>query len=496
MWRAGAVRIDAGPSASLCGSSAEHARAEPSEDFANWRVDARWAPPAHTHSHLRVAVFTGAYSHIRDGVSLTLNRLVAFLLQCGHDVLVLAPISDNPALQHAGRLFPVPSLPAPGRPDYRVSLGLTSHVRNELASFNPNLVHIATPDMLGFSAQNWASESQVPVVCSYHTHFAYYLHYYHLQALVPSSWRILQFFYNSCKHTYVPTQGVAEELASHGITSSELRVWGRGLDYSAFNPSHRCERWRNAVLGVSRTTPVLLLVCRLVWEKALDVFAETVQQLQRRGVLFKPAVVGDGPALQGLSHLIPEASYLGSLSGADLARAYASSDVFLFPSRTETFGITTLEAMGSGLPVIVSNSSASIGMVQSGNTGYIVHEQTASAYASTAKKLLEDRSLRQRMGDRARQYAIEHYQWGKALRELLDNYERAAIDNEEQAGIQENEKERSDASEGSEFGAGFEGQRSGTSRRATSELASDDVNVGVRSSSGSSSTATNTGIGR
>lgn len=434
-WRAGAVRIDAPPSSRLCGTHVEQSASGPvdeaEEDFSTWRVPPEWAPsPAEQRTNLRIAVFTGAYSHIRDGVSLTLNRLVAFLQQCGHEVLVLAPTSAEPALHHAGNLTPVPSLPAPGRPDYRVSLGLTSALKDELASFNPNLVHIATPDVLGFHAQSWASQSHVPVVCSYHTHFAHYLHYYHLEALVPSSWRLLQAFYNSCKHTYVPTTGVANELAAHGITSSKLRVWGRGLDYSAFNPVHRCERWRQLVLRADSKTPVLLLVCRLVWEKALDVFADTVTELCKRKVRFKPVVVGDGPALQGLSQLIPGASFLGALKGADLARAYASSDVFLFPSLTETFGITTLEAMGSGLPAVVANSSAATGMVVHGSTGYVVAEQAANAYAQSAQALLQNPSLRKQMGENARQHAIKHFQWGKAFRELLDNYERAVIGNE------------------------------------------------------------------
>lgn len=438
-WRGpeGGKKASVLPTEHICGRGPEEARVKgATEDFSRWRVEdeeASWASSndaeeaggATATNKLRVAVFTGAYSHIRDGVSLTLNRLVAFLEQRGHDALVFAPTSAEPALHHAGKLIPVPSLPAPGRPDYRVSLGLTAGLKDQLQAFQPHLVHIATPDVLGFQALSWAEQAGLPVVCSYHTHFAHYLHYYHLDALEPGSWRLIQAFYDSCEHTYVPTKSVADELRHHGVTSSELRVWGRGLDYSAFNPQHRCERWREGI-GATQDAPVLLLVCRLVWEKALDVFADAVLNLRARGIKFKPVVVGNGPAFNGLSQLIPEAVFLGSLDGADLARAYASSDVFLFPSDTETFGITTLEAMGSGLPTIVANSTAASDLVQHGKTGFLAPPHDASAFADFAALLLADSDRRRSMGRAAREHAVSSFRWSRSLRDLLRNY-RVAV---------------------------------------------------------------------
>src|SRR5690606_2998265 len=127
--------------------------------------------------------FTGAYNHIADGVSLTLNRLVEYLERIGAEVLVFAPTVEDPAVDHAGTLFPIPSIPAPGREEYRVSLGLTRKARREFEAFQPTLVHIATPDYLGNRALRLARRQGIPVVASYHTHFSSYLKYYGFEEL-------------------------------------------------------------------------------------------------------------------------------------------------------------------------------------------------------------------------------------------------------------------------------------------------------------------------
>ncbi|MFB6097951.1 MAG: glycosyltransferase, partial [Salinibacter sp.] len=223
----------------------------------------------------RVALFAGAYNHIADGVALTLNHLVDYLERRDIPTRVFAPTGKDPALEHTGTLIPVPSLPLPGRSEYRCSLGLTSSVRKELEAFEPTLIQISTPDLLGLQALHYAQSADIPVAGTYHTHFASYLKYYHLEFLEPVVWRYLCHFYRQCDHVYVPTTTMMEVLRSQGITEG-LRLWQRGIDVDRFNPSYRSASWREAH-GIGEEEVVVAFVSRLVWEKGLDTYAGVIE---------------------------------------------------------------------------------------------------------------------------------------------------------------------------------------------------------------------------
>src|SRR5690554_6038172 len=171
---------------------------------------------------LRVALFTGNYNHIRDGVSLTLNRLVKFLESQNIPVLVFGPTIKEPLLKHCGELVAMPSIPLPvsGRDEYRFTTSFPKSARERLAEFNPTIVHIATPDILGYKALKWAKKRNIKVVSSYHTHFTSYLEYYKLSMIEGFAWKYLRWFYNNCEHTYVPSQSMIDELGKHGIPKS------------------------------------------------------------------------------------------------------------------------------------------------------------------------------------------------------------------------------------------------------------------------------------
>ncbi|MEX2574872.1 MAG: glycosyltransferase family 1 protein, partial [Balneolaceae bacterium] len=299
----------------------------------------------------RIALFTGNYNHIRDGVSLTLNRLVKFLEDAGMDVLVFSPTVDNPALKHNGRMVDVPSVSLPGRPEYRMTVSFSKKAKMELETFDPDIIHIATPDFLGYKALKWAVKNNKIIVSSFHTHFTSYLKYYRLQFLEFFAWRYLRWFYSHVHQIYVPTPSMADNLKENGF-EGDLRIWARGVDTTLFSPSRRDEEWRERQ-GFRPEDVVVTLVSRLVWEKNLEIFATTVKRVMEKYSHVKPLVVGAGPARQKLSEMLPEAVYTGFLTGQDLAKAYASSDIFFFPSDTESFGNVTLEAMSSGLPCIV-----------------------------------------------------------------------------------------------------------------------------------------------
>lgn len=371
----------------------------------------------------RVALFTGAYDHIRDGVSLTLNRLVTHLEGTGAAVLVLAPTTEHPALVHAGTRIPVPSVAAPGRGDYRISLGLPRAARSALRRFHPTLVHIATPDLLGLAALRLARRWGLPVVASYHTHFVSYLDYYGLARLDGTLWRYLRRFYRRCAHVYVPTPSMAGVLSEHGI-SENLRLWPRGVDTALFHPGRRCASWRST-MGAAESDVVVTFVSRIVPEKGLDVFADVVEELARRGIAARSVVVGDGPARAALAARLPDTRFTGTLEGEALARAYSSSDIFLFPSDTETFGSVTLEAMAAGLPVVCADAAGSRSLVEDGVTGFLAPAGRSDIFLERVARLVADAALRQRLARAARATALA-YDWERTLERLVDYYRELA----------------------------------------------------------------------
>lgn len=351
----------------------------------------------------RVAVFAGAYNHIADGVALTLNGLVDYLERQDIPTRVFAPTVDNPALDHAGTLIPVPSIPFPGRSEYRCSLGLTSSVREHLEDFGPTVIQISTPDLLGFQALRLARSAGIPVAGTYHTHFASYLKYYNLDLLKPVVWHYLRRFYRRCDHVYTPTTAMADILRDHRIEDG-LRLWQRGVDTAQFNPSHRSQAWRNAH-GIGQEEVVVAFVSRLVWEKGLETYAEVIERLERENVPHRSLIVGDGPARADLEARLPNTVFLGFLQGEALSRAYASADLFLFPSDTETFGKVTLEAMASGLPTVCADAAGSRDLVQEGTTGLLCSPGDPQAFTDAVRRLIRDPSRREQMGRAAFQRA-------------------------------------------------------------------------------------------
>lgn len=368
---------------------------------------------------LRIALFTGNYNHIEDGVSRTLGRLVGYLEGEGHRVLVVGPTVDDPPLRQPGEFVAAPSVPAPGRAEYRLTTHLPRNVRRRVEAFCPHVVHVATPDVLGHRAVSWARAEGFPVVSTYHTHFASYLGYYGLDAVEPALWAVARRFYNRCDEVYVPTPAMEEALREHGITSP-IRLWPRGIELDRFSPSFRSERWRSE-RGFAPTDVVVSFVSRLVREKGLDVFAEVVRGLQDQDAPVRALVVGEGPERETLQRELPRACFTGHLSGDDLAAAYASSDVFLFPSDTETFGNVTLEAMASGLPVVCADAAGSRSLVSDGTTGLLCPPHDSACFLSATGRLVHDPALRATMGEAARE-AASAYNWPTILARMVDYY--------------------------------------------------------------------------
>jgi len=383
------------------------------------RPGSRAEPRPAAERALRVALFAGIYDYIKDGVALILNRLVHYLERRGIPVLVFAPTGPTPAFDAVGELVPVPSVPIPFRPEYRIALGLPGLVRDRLEAFRPTLFHLAVPDILGYRALRLAERWNLPVVASYQTRFDAYLKYYGLGRLEGYGKKYLRHFYGRCRQVYPPTESTAAILREEGIAANP-RIWSRGVDSALFDPARRSVAWRH-MLGVANCEVLVTFVGRLVKEKNTALLVRIFTAMKQRGIRFRGMIVGDGPEGAGMKAALPGVIFTGFLHDQSLARAYASSDVFLFPSESETFGNVTLEAMASGLPAVCADASGSRSLVIEGRTGYLASARAEAEFVARLGELVQDGGLRARMGAAARQRALE-FDWDTILGGLCASY--------------------------------------------------------------------------
>lgn len=372
-------------------------------------------------SSLRIALFSGNYNYIRDGANQALNRLVGYLLKSGAAVRVYSPTTDTPAFPATGDLVRIPSLAFPGRSEYRFPLALSPRVRRDLKAFEPNLVHISSPDVVGHRAVSYARARNLPVVASVHTRFETYPRYYGLAFLEPALEAMLRRLYRRCDTIVAPSESMAQVLRDQRM-SYDVGIWTRGVDREIFSPEKRDMAWRRS-FGIGDDEPVIGFVGRLVMEKGLDVFSETIEKLERRGVRHQVLVVGDGPARGWFEGRLTKGVFAGFQKGNDLGRAVASMDMLFNPSVTETFGNVTLEAMACRLPVVAARATGSQSLVKEGETGRLIRPGAASAFADALQHYCEDRTARDAAG-MAGERAADRYGWDRVNQALLDTYLR------------------------------------------------------------------------
>lgn len=383
---------------------------------------ARWHDPLPaSDAPLRVALFSGNYDCVRDGANQALNRLVDHLLhEEGAAVRIYSPVADEPAFNSVGDVVPVRSVAIPGRGEYRVALGLPSAVKEDIRAFAPDIVHLSAPDWLGWSAQRFARELGVPVVCSLHTRFETYLDYYGLHWLRGPVERYLTRFYQNCDHVLAPTEPIAREFRQMGL-NGRVSVWGRGVDHGQFSPARRCTVWRRE-LGYGHDEVVPLFFGRLVREKGIGLFAETIRTMRERGYRLRPMIVGDGPAGGWFADQLPDAHFLGHLSGDRLGRAIASADVLINPSVTEAFGNVNLEAMASGISIVSASVESAAALIEHGVSGVLVNPDDVAGYADALEHLILSRTDRLALGSAAAERALSH-DWRSQLASVASTYE-------------------------------------------------------------------------
>jgi glycosyltransferase involved in cell wall biosynthesis len=371
----------------------------------------------------RIALFSGNYNYTLDGANKSLNRLVGHLQDTvGATVRVYSPTAPTPAFAAVGDLVSVPSVKIPFRADYRLALGLPAVIRRDVEAFKPDLIHLSAPDLLGGAALKLGRHLRVPVVASLHTLFDTYLDYYGLGFLRPVARRQLWRFYGACDYVMAPTDAIADELRTEA-RSTAVRVWARGVDPELFNPGRRDEAWRQHV-GFDRDRPVIVYLGRIVMEKGLAAFADTVTRLEEAGHAPQVLVIGDGPARAWFEARLPRAVFAGFLTGEALAVALASGDIFLNPSTTETFGNVNLEAMACGLAMVCADAPNTRALLRHERNALLCAPEHPASYAEALSTLLVDDGARRRLADEALERSAD-FRWSEILEEVTDVYVEA-----------------------------------------------------------------------
>jgi glycosyltransferase involved in cell wall biosynthesis len=376
---------------------------------------------------MRIALFTDTYSPQVNGVARTLARLAGHLSERGHAVALITPADTRSDASDAFSTLHMrlPGIRLPFYPELRLVRPLNASESSRLRAFAPHIVHVATEFTLGWSGVQWAQQHDVPLVSSFHTDFAAYLTAYGGPGLEAVAWRFLRGFHARARVTFCPSQSTLQQLRTHGF-AGDLRIWTRGVDADRFNPEHASHALRRQLASDAR--PLILCVSRVAPEKRLELLLAAHQQLRADFPAAALVVVGSGPALPRLREQAgPGVHFAGSLAGAELAAAYASADLFAFPSDTETFGNVVLEAAASGLPLIAADRGGVTDTVIHGWTGLCFSAGNANSLADCMRRLLQDEQLRRTLARNARAHALTR-RWDHILDGVSETYREVVVE--------------------------------------------------------------------
>ena len=374
-------------------------------------------PFSAARQRLRISIVTETYPPEVNGVAITLEQMVNGLLDRGHHIQLIRPRQNRTDLpRRKGNLeeIPQPGMAIPFYPELRMGLPVGYRLARRWRHAAPDVVHIATEGLLGYSALCASRRLRLPVSSSFHTNFHSYSRHYGVGVLATPIAAYLRRFHNRTAFTLVPTQELAEHLQSAGFTT--LRVLQRGVDTRVFSPARRSpllrERW-----GASPEDPVLLYVGRLAAEKNLELAIAAFETAQQRCPAARFVLVGDGPVAATLQARYPHFIFAGLRRGEDLAEHYASADIFVFPSLTETFGNVILEAMASGLAVVAFDYAAARQHIEHNRSGLPVPYQDNQAFVAAVQSLIEQPNQRRELGKEASR-AAQRWDWQRVHDQL------------------------------------------------------------------------------
>ena len=381
---------------------------------------------------MRIAVFSEVFPPKIDGITNRLRHTLACLEEAGHEVLVFAPEGSVARIGRT-RVVRIDGPPFPLYPELRVTLP-DPRILWELARFRPDVLHAVGPVCLGIWGVAAARMLRIPLVASYHTDLPRYLPDHGLGWLEPSIWSLIRTVHRQADVNLAPSSFTCQELEAHGVPS--VGRWRGGVDTARYHPDKRCAQTRLELMNGSTTGSLLLYVGRLSPEKNLCAFETILRELPDAHL----ALVGDGPGRTALEQRLAPLSregrvhFAGFLRGDALARAYASADVFVMPSTTETLGFVVLEAMSSGLPVVAARAGGIPDLVRHEETGVLYHPAHPEHAVWELRNLLAHPGQRRFYGRLGRKEA-ERWSWKAETRRLVDAYRKAIVLGRQSRGV-------------------------------------------------------------
>lgn len=353
---------------------------------------------------MRIGLVTDTYLPQVNGVTTVTRRMVETLRSHGNEAIVLAPRYGDRSPGGGGNEHRVPSVPYPPYPAIRLSLPVSRSAIRYLDQARPQLIHVATEGPLGLLGRRYALRRGLPLVTSFHTNFPQYSRHYGAGVLEPLVWRYLVWFHGPARLTQTPGHAVQQDLVRRGLRQAV--VWGRGVDCRQFTPTRRDETLRFR-LGVRPGQALILHVGRLAFEKNLETMVEAWRVAREAlGPEARFVVAGAGPAEKLIATQMPWALRLGFLTPDELGALYASADLCVLPSRTETCGLVALEAMASGIPVVAADAGGFRESVEHERNGLLAQPDDARDFAQAIITLARDPNRRGEMGREARRSAL------------------------------------------------------------------------------------------
>lgn len=365
---------------------------------------------------MRIAVFTETFLPKVDGIVTRLRHTVEHLQRSGDQVLVVAP--DGGITEYKGaKVYGVSGFPLPLYPELKLALPRPA-IGYALEEFQPDIIHVVNPAVLGLAGLFYGKVMQIPLVASYHTHLPQYLQHYGLGMMEGLMWELLKASHNQAQLNLCTSTVMMQELTTHGIERVEL--WQRGVDTELFHPDNASAQMRSRLSQNHPESPLLLYVGRLSAEKEIERIKPVLDAIPAARL----ALVGDGPHRLALEkHFAGTPThFVGYLTGYELGSAFASSDAFIFPSRTETLGLVLLEAMAAGCPVVAARCGGIPDIVASGVNGYLFAPEDEFGAIAATQRLLEQQQEREILRQNARREA-ERWGWAAATQQLQRYYQ-------------------------------------------------------------------------
>ena len=348
---------------------------------------------------MRIAIVTETYAPDLNGVARTLVALVGELRRLGHEVNLVRPNPRGVDMPLEPGELRVTGMAIPGYNAMQFGFPAGARLREEWSRQRPDVVHIDTEGPLGYSALSAARALRIPLTTSLHTHFHVYMRHYGLPWLGAPALAYLRHFHNTAEFTLIPTEDQRSALAQDGL--QKLRVLGRGVNGDLFAPGKRNPALR-ASWGVEDDTPVAIYVGRLAAEKNIQLFASATRAMREVQPGLRALMVGTGPLEQSLRQSYPDIIFTGALKDDALAEHYASADLFIFPSLSETFGNVILEAMASGLAPLAFDYAAARHLVDDEKNGLVAAMNDEAHFIAQAKRLASSPEWAQNLGRAAR----------------------------------------------------------------------------------------------